>query len=34
VSTGPTDFHPIKQMQLTRWTGTTWERFGGVLASS
>jgi branched-chain amino acid transport system substrate-binding protein len=34
VSTGPNDFHPIKQMQLTRWTGTTWERFGGVLASS
>ena len=26
VSTGAKDYHPIKQMQLTRWTGTTWER--------
>jgi branched-chain amino acid transport system substrate-binding protein len=34
VSTGPDDYHPIKQMQLTRWTGTTWERFGGVLSAS
>ena len=34
VSTGPGDYHPIKQMQLTRWTGTTWERFGGVLSAA
>jgi branched-chain amino acid transport system substrate-binding protein len=31
VRTSPTNFHPIKQMQLTRWTGSTWERFGGVI---
>jgi branched-chain amino acid transport system substrate-binding protein len=31
VSTSITNFHPIKQMQLQRWTGTTWERFGGVI---
>jgi branched-chain amino acid transport system substrate-binding protein len=31
VSTSTTNFHPIKQMQLQRWTGTTWERFGGVI---
>jgi branched-chain amino acid transport system substrate-binding protein len=31
VSTSPTNFHPIKQMQLQRWTGTTWQRFGGVI---
>jgi ABC-type branched-subunit amino acid transport system substrate-binding protein len=31
VSTGPTNYHPIRQMQLQRWTGSTWERFGSVL---
>jgi branched-chain amino acid transport system substrate-binding protein len=31
VATSPTNFHPIRQMQLQRWTGTTWERFGGVI---
>jgi branched-chain amino acid transport system substrate-binding protein len=31
VSTSPTNYRPIRQMQLARWTGTTWERFGGVL---
>jgi branched-chain amino acid transport system substrate-binding protein len=30
VDTSPTNFHPIRQMQLARWTGSTWERFGGV----
>lgn len=30
VDTSPTNFHPIRQMQLARWTGNTWERFGGV----
>ena len=31
VNTSPTNYHPIRQMQLARWTGTTWERFGEVL---
>jgi branched-chain amino acid transport system substrate-binding protein len=31
VATSPTNFHPIRQMQLQKWTGSTWERFGGVL---
>jgi branched-chain amino acid transport system substrate-binding protein len=31
VSTSPTNYHPIRQMQLARWTGSTWERFGGVI---
>ena len=31
VSTAPDNFHPIRQMQLQRWTGTTWQRFGGVI---
>jgi len=31
VDTSPTNFHPIRQMQLQRWTGQTWQRFGGVI---
>ena len=31
VSTAADNFHPIRQMQLQRWTGQTWERFGGVI---
>jgi branched-chain amino acid transport system substrate-binding protein len=31
VNTSPTNFRPIRQMQLARWTGSTWERFGEVI---
>jgi branched-chain amino acid transport system substrate-binding protein len=31
VSTSPTNFHPIRAMQLQKWTGTTWARFGSVI---
>jgi branched-chain amino acid transport system substrate-binding protein len=31
VNTSPTNFHPIRAMQLQKWTGSTWERFGGVI---
>ncbi len=31
VSTSPTNYHPIRQMQLARWTGASWELFGEVL---
>jgi branched-chain amino acid transport system substrate-binding protein len=31
VNTGPTDFAPIKQMQMERFSGEKWERFGPVL---
>ncbi|WP_149536082.1 ABC transporter substrate-binding protein [Siccirubricoccus phaeus] len=31
VNTSPSNFHPIRQMQLQRWTGSTWERFGEVI---
>jgi len=34
VNTSPTDYHPIEQMQLQRWTGSTWKRFGGILEGS
>lgn len=28
MNTSPTNSHSIRQMQLQRWTGTTWQRFG------
>ena len=31
VDTSPTDYRPIQQMRLTRWTGASWELFGEVL---
>ena len=31
VNTSPTNYHPIRQMQLQRWTGSNWERFGTVI---
>ena len=31
VNTSPTDYRPLQQMQLTRWTGASWELFGEVL---
>ncbi|WP_428538448.1 ABC transporter substrate-binding protein [Rhodopila sp.] len=31
VNTSAENFHPIRQMQLTRWTGKHFERFGQVL---
>lgn len=31
VNTSPTNFHPIRSMQLQKWDGKTWVRFGDVL---
>jgi branched-chain amino acid transport system substrate-binding protein len=31
VNITPTNYHPIQQMQLSRWTGTTWQLFGDVI---
>jgi branched-chain amino acid transport system substrate-binding protein len=31
VNTGPTEYMPIKQLQLMRFTGEHWERFGPIL---
>ena len=31
VNTSPTNFHPIRQMQLQRWTGKTFELFGPIM---
>ncbi len=34
VDTGPNDYYPIEQMQLMRWDGQHWVRFGAVLSGS
>ena len=31
VNTSPTDFAPIKQLQMMRFTGERWERFGTII---
>jgi branched-chain amino acid transport system substrate-binding protein len=32
INTSPTDFAPISQVQLMRFKGETWERFGDVIS--
>jgi branched-chain amino acid transport system substrate-binding protein len=31
VNTSPTNYHPLRQLQLARWNGKTWERFGEII---
>jgi branched-chain amino acid transport system substrate-binding protein len=31
VNTSPTNFHPIRQMQLSKWNGNNWQLFGEVI---
>ena len=31
INTSPTNFHPIKAMQLMKWDGKTWVRFGEII---
>jgi ABC-type branched-subunit amino acid transport system substrate-binding protein len=31
VNTSPTNYYPVQQMQLMRWSGKQWERFGELL---
>jgi branched-chain amino acid transport system substrate-binding protein len=31
VSTSSTNYHPIRQLQLVKWNGKSWARFGGVI---
>ncbi|HEX7967228.1 MAG TPA: ABC transporter substrate-binding protein, partial [Stellaceae bacterium] len=33
INTSPTNYHPIKQMQLQKWDGKTWELFGEIIAA-
>jgi branched-chain amino acid transport system substrate-binding protein len=34
INTGPTDFAPIKQMQMVRFTGERWQLFGPVMSGA
>ena len=34
VNTSPTNFHPYAQLQLQRWTGSTWELFGEIISGA
>jgi len=31
INTSPTNYHPIRQMQLQKWTGKGWKRFGDII---
>jgi branched-chain amino acid transport system substrate-binding protein len=31
INTSPTDHRPIRAMQLARWDGKTWVRFGNLI---
>jgi branched-chain amino acid transport system substrate-binding protein len=31
VNTSPTNFHPIRAMQLEKWDGKTWKLFGDII---
>jgi branched-chain amino acid transport system substrate-binding protein len=32
VNDSPTDYHPVSQLQLAKWDGKTWVRFGGIMS--
>jgi hypothetical protein len=34
INTSPTNYHPIRQLQLMRWAGKTWELFGDVISDA
>ena len=34
INTSPTNYHTIGQVQLMRWDGKTWDRFGDVLSGA
>lgn len=34
INTSPINYRPIRQMQLARWNGSTWERFGEIIEGS
>jgi branched-chain amino acid transport system substrate-binding protein len=34
INTSPTNYHPIRQMQLARWSGEHWEYFGNVISDA
>jgi branched-chain amino acid transport system substrate-binding protein len=34
VNTSPTNYRPLRQLQLMRWTGKTWDLFGDIIAGA
>lgn len=34
INTSPTNYRPIRQLQLMRWTGKTWDLFGDIIAGT
>jgi len=34
LNTSPTNYHPIRAMQLEKWDGKTWVLFGDVIQGS
>lgn len=34
INTSSTNYHPIRQLQLMRWTGKTWDLFGDVISDA
>jgi branched-chain amino acid transport system substrate-binding protein len=34
INTSATNYRPIRQLQLMRWTGKTWELFGDIIAGA
>ncbi len=34
LNTSPTNYRPMRQLQLMHWTGKTWERFGDLIEGS
>jgi branched-chain amino acid transport system substrate-binding protein len=31
LNSSPTNYHPIRQMQLMKWSGKSWDLFGDIL---
>jgi branched-chain amino acid transport system substrate-binding protein len=34
INTSPTNYRPIRQLQLVRWTGKAWDLFGDIIAGA
>ncbi|MBS0640238.1 MAG: ABC transporter substrate-binding protein [Proteobacteria bacterium] len=34
INTSPTNYRPMRQLQLMRWTGKTWDLFGNVISGA
>jgi branched-chain amino acid transport system substrate-binding protein len=34
INTSPTNYHPVRQLQLMRWSGKSWDLFGDIIAGA